>query len=71
MKSDPANGGYRDVIDGMTIGANTLFATAASPKGEATEARLVVTNYPITLEKLSHKRITRNHRNTEALRISF
>jgi len=63
LKSDPATGSYRGVVDGLTIGTNTLLATAASPKAEA---RLVVTNYPITGPILSGPHLTPFECSTEA-----
>jgi len=47
LKNDPATGSYRGVVEGMTIGTNTLLATAKSPKARH-EAKLTIINYPIT-----------------------
>jgi len=43
LKSGPTTGTYRALVKGMTLGANTLAASAGS-----TKATLKVTNYPIT-----------------------
>jgi len=61
LKSDPATGSYRGVIEGMTIGANTLLATAKTPKAEA---KLTVINHPITGPILSGPHLTPYECNT-------
>ena len=61
LKSDPATGSYRGVIEGMTIGANTLLAAAKTPKAEA---KLTVINHPITGPILSGPHLTPYECNT-------
>lgn len=63
LETDQATGSYRGVIGGMTAGANTLVATAKSP---AAEARLIVTNHPITGPILSGPHLTPFECSTEA-----
>src|SRR5437764_336013 len=45
LKDQPGNGSFRALVNGLTIGDNTLSATIKSPKASA---NLKVTNYPIT-----------------------
>src|SRR5688500_11208875 len=45
LKNDPATGSYRGVIEGMTVGANTLLAKATSAKARH-EAKLTIVNHP-------------------------
>ena len=47
LKNDPATGSYRGVIEGLSIGANTLLAKAKSAKTRH-EAKLTIVNHPIT-----------------------
>lgn len=63
LKSDHATGSYRGVIDGMTIGKNTLVAKTKSPKADAT---LTVTNHPITGPVLSGPHLAPYECSTEA-----
>ncbi len=62
LRIDAATGRYRGLIDGMTVGTNTLLATAKAPKAEA---RLTVTNYPITGPILSGPHLTPYECSTE------
>jgi hypothetical protein len=64
LTSDPATGSYRGVIDGMAVGANTLLATAKSAKARH-EAKLTITNYPITGPILSGPHLTPYECSTE------
>jgi hypothetical protein len=63
LAQDQATGRYRGLIDGLAQGANTLVAKAQSPRAEA---RLTVTNHPITGPILSGPHLTPYECNTEA-----
>ena len=53
LKLDPASHSLRGLVGGLTLGKNTLAATAGAAK-----ATLAVTNYPITGPILSGAHIT-------------
>lgn len=56
LRVDAATGSFRGLISGMAVGENTLLAKAKSPK--AAQARLKITNYPITGPILSGPHLT-------------
>ncbi len=55
LKADSATGSFRGVINGMSVGENTLLAKVKSSKAQA---NLKVTNYPITGPILSGPHLT-------------
>lgn len=56
LRLDPATGGFRGVIGGMSVGDNTLLATVKTSKSAS--ATLKVKNYPITGPILSGPHLT-------------
>src|SRR5262245_41807078 len=56
LRPNAAGGGFRGLIGGMAVGENTLIAKIKSPK--PAQARLKVTNYPITGPILSGSHLT-------------
>jgi hypothetical protein len=65
LKSDPATGSYRGVIEGLAIGPNTLLAKAKSAKARH-EAKLTIVNHPITGPILSGPHLKPYECSTEA-----